>query len=331
VVCLPRCSLLSLINAVDAGLSTYPCCDSCILKRRGIPDAILTSVEETVLSLVDRIRAKPSPTRDASQGPIDVGGLDVVTGPNISSPRRRGEWLRLCREALAQWRDNTWDQKYSRCAWGPNVLLPKTVITKLASSVSVSTLEDLKREVPDWDFAEVYGLAVIDIIKGSDDLWKREHDQEIQARKENRRRQSEKNKQLRDELQRQQRREDTLRRKADRWLRSFAQHMGPVLAPLPSFPQVSQHDASESLVSRPSSSQPFPYQHYVPQAYVPQAYVPQAFVPQAFVPQYYVPQAFAPQPHALQTFAPPSDPNFSEQVHSQPPTSQSQSTQLHPS
>ncbi|KAH9965470.1 P-loop containing nucleoside triphosphate hydrolase protein [Russula dissimulans] len=100
--------------------------------------------------------------------------------------------------------DRTWRRDYGLCAWGPNVLLAEPVITKLAMNASLSSLEDVKHEVPDWDFASKYGTDVIEVIKGADELWKRDHEQDIQSRKQTCRRQSQENKELREEQQRQQ-------------------------------------------------------------------------------------------------------------------------------
>jgi len=178
-------------NAPDIVPSAFPCCDNCIQRRRAIPDAILTDAETKVLSLIDRIQAGSFPIPDASQEVIDVGANSPM--------RRRGERFKVCREALAQWRDRTWHRDYGLCAWGPNALLPEEVITKLASSLSLSSLEDVKREVPDWDFAEDYGAVVIDAINKADELWKQNHEQEIESREQNCGQQMQENRELRDE------------------------------------------------------------------------------------------------------------------------------------
>ena len=73
------------------------------------------------------------------------------------------------------------------------------MITKLASSLSLSSLEDVKREVPDWDFAEDYGAVVIDVINRADELWKQNHEQEIESREQNCGQQMQENRELRDE------------------------------------------------------------------------------------------------------------------------------------
>jgi hypothetical protein len=119
-----------------------------------------------------------------------------VIETNISPTQRRGERLKVCCEALAQWRDRVWHRDYGLCAWGPNILLAETVIAKLAMTASLSSLEDVKRKVPDWVFANKYGTDVIDVIKAADELWKRGHEQEIQTRKQNHRHQSQENKEL---------------------------------------------------------------------------------------------------------------------------------------
>jgi hypothetical protein len=153
-------------------------------------------VETKVLSLINRIQVGHSLTPDTSQEVIDVDALDIVIETNISPTQRRGERLKVCCEALAQWRDRVWHHNYGLCAWGPNVLLAETVIAKLTMTASLSSLEDVKHEVPDWVFANKYGTDVIDVIKAADELWKRGHEQEIQTRKQNHRHQSQENKEL---------------------------------------------------------------------------------------------------------------------------------------
>ncbi len=167
---------VTLVNAVNIEPSAFPCCDNCILQRQGTPDAILTDLEANIVLLIDHILAKPSLNPDISQEVIDVDSLEIVTDTNASLTCRRGDRLKSCHEALIKWRDSTWDQDCGLCSWGPNVLLPEAVIAKLSSTNSVSSLEDMKREVPDWDFAEEYGSAVIDVIKVANDDWKHSHE-----------------------------------------------------------------------------------------------------------------------------------------------------------
>jgi hypothetical protein len=42
-------------------------------------------------------------------------------------------------------------------------------------NASLSSLEDVKRKVPNWDFANKYGTDIIDVLMGADKLWKQDH------------------------------------------------------------------------------------------------------------------------------------------------------------
>lgn len=55
-------------------------------------------------------------------------------------------------------------EDYSDCAWGPAVLLPDAILTKLAMRAHISTIEDVKKKLPKWDFVEYYGHVILELI-----------------------------------------------------------------------------------------------------------------------------------------------------------------------
>lgn len=172
---------------------TFPlCCDNCLRGRRDNPSHILTEAKSNTLALMDRIQnqIRHSPARPPSvvQEVIDVDALATsAESPKRPGPRRT-ERLTNCRNAIIKWRSHTWLENYSDCAWGPNVLLPDAVVTKLATRSHISTVEEMKEEVPDWDFVDTYGSIVLEIIQEADGLWKEDHERVLQGKKDVRKR-----------------------------------------------------------------------------------------------------------------------------------------------
>lgn len=81
---------------------------------------------------------------------------------------RRAEHLADCRKALQDWRQQTWRNKFSSCAFRDTTLLPDKNLTTLASRASIKTVTDIHHEVPDWPFADMYGEDVLNILASVD-------------------------------------------------------------------------------------------------------------------------------------------------------------------
>lgn len=75
----------------------------------------------------------PSPTpSDHSCGndiPRDVLNHDRKRPMHEGSAQRRDDIRRQVRNALVKWRSTKWKAEYSDCPWGPEGLLPDTVLT----------------------------------------------------------------------------------------------------------------------------------------------------------------------------------------------------------
>lgn len=173
---------------------------------------------------------------DRIQNQLKPSAIDAdISGENPKRPgARRTDRLQSCRNAIIEWRSRTWLENYSDCAWGPNVLLPDSIITKLATRSHISTIEDIKREIPEWDFADDYGSVILDIIHKTDDLWKEDHACKLKANKDTRKRRSIENKQHREEERRIKKQAETAQRKSERtWINTFTH---PVLAQPSFFP-----------------------------------------------------------------------------------------------
>jgi hypothetical protein len=175
---------------------TVPCCDLCVLAKKSDPEALLNRAEVEILKLVGRIEdcAAQTYTEEAIEcEDIDRPKREVLelTGESLvlldpkskRSGARRGERLRRCRDALVNWRRKCWQDNHGDCAWDPKVLLPDAIITKLGSRAHVQTFEAVKNEIPDWDFADEHATEVLAVLVQADELWRLEHEQQLQENK----------------------------------------------------------------------------------------------------------------------------------------------------
>ena len=247
---------------------TFPlCCDNCLRRRRDDPNHILTKPESNIIALMDRIQTKRRPSTSQESHIIDVDALSIPAEDPKRTGRRCEDRLQCCRDAINEWRSRTWLEKDSNCAWGPSMLLPNTVLTKLATRSHILTVEDIKKELPDWDhFADEQGPAVLELIQKTDIIWNEGHTCELQDKKEIRKRRSTENKELREEerhTKRSKNRAETVRQKNEEaWTNTFVQSVGlgvplPHLSrgplPLPPGPQALPY---------PPSHLPFPPGHF---------------------------------------------------------------------
>lgn len=84
------------------------------------------------------------------------------TGP------RREQRRAACRDFLSKWRIDCWLKNHGDEVWGPEVLLPDKVLTKLAATASLQTKEDIRNEVEGWWLWETYSQEVLDGLKSID-------------------------------------------------------------------------------------------------------------------------------------------------------------------
>jgi hypothetical protein len=264
------------------------CCDNCLRGRRNDPDIILTDAESRLLALMDRIRTqiRPGNPKGNPQEVIDIDTFAASADhPKRPGPRRT-ERLQGCRNVLIEWRARTWTENYIDCAWGPAVLLPDAILTKLATRSHISTIEDIKREIPEWDFVDDYGCAILELVQKTDEIWKEDHERKLQANKELRKRRSLENKENREEERRTKKRTKTAIRAAER-KRINSSLSQPSLYPCP--PSTSSHVISQGpqpWINTYSHSSYFPLPPSTSSHFLPQ--------PIFFVPEYY-PQT---QPHS---------------------------------
>jgi len=81
---------------------------------------------------------------------------------------RREERRATCRDFLAKWRVDRWLENHTDEVWGPEVLLPDKVLTKLAATASLQTKEDIRNEVEGWWLWERYSQEILDGLKAID-------------------------------------------------------------------------------------------------------------------------------------------------------------------
>jgi hypothetical protein len=165
---------------------TVPCCDNCVLKK--VLDSVdLTPMEMDLLRIIKRINERvvypksPNPTSEVVLTNDDEQLDDIVeesilpTGKRVRQPGcRRQERLEAARNALSNWCQSVWKAEYSHCIWGPEVLLPDTVLTKLASRARIKTVSDIKNEVPEWLWADEHGDAILKLLEPIDLAWHEE-------------------------------------------------------------------------------------------------------------------------------------------------------------
>jgi hypothetical protein len=167
-----------------------PCCDICVLKKAANGDAELMLEEDDLMVFYGQITprqasaalANDAETREGVEsGNEDQGNKNTVLKANKQACRpgpRQKERLEACRNALTAWQHKTWQKDFKDCIWGPNVLLPETVLTKLASRTRIQTLDDIKEEIPDWIWADEYGNAILKLLKPIDRLWHEDHERQ---------------------------------------------------------------------------------------------------------------------------------------------------------
>lgn len=118
-----------------------------------------------------------SPPPSPSPAPSDrLGGNNVLDDMlnhgkkrpiHEGSAQRRDDIRRQVREALVKWRNNKWEDEYRHCPWGPEGLLPDTVLTALVSHGLWRDISDIKSSNSTaairWMWLEDHGQEVLDL------------------------------------------------------------------------------------------------------------------------------------------------------------------------
>jgi hypothetical protein len=145
-------------------------------------------METDLIKLIKRINERVVPIDEPIEPASEVARTnddDIADGPVLKTGKRarpiqpgprRQERLESARKALSNWCLTLWNAAYSHCVWGPEVLLPDTVLTKLASRARIKTISDIKNEVPEWPWADEYGDIVLKLLEAIDSAWHEENE-----------------------------------------------------------------------------------------------------------------------------------------------------------
>ena len=125
----------------------------------------------------------PSPAPSDRSGdndvPSDMINCDGKWPMREGSAQRRDEVRRQVREALVKWRDTKWEDEYSHCPWGPEGLLPDTVLTAFVSHGLWRDISDVKRSNSTaaiwWMWLDDHGQEVLDLANKVDMCARAEH------------------------------------------------------------------------------------------------------------------------------------------------------------
>ena len=119
--------------------------------------------------------------RDPISHPVDEN--DSELGPTTQDKSwgnlRAGNHLTARRQALDNWRYDRWKRDYWFCTFGEVGVMPDVILSTLASSVKIETIDELVEVVPGWAYARKYGDEVLSALKDASS----KHKLELQAQR----------------------------------------------------------------------------------------------------------------------------------------------------
>ncbi|KAJ3966158.1 hypothetical protein EV361DRAFT_872630 [Lentinula raphanica] len=110
----------------------------------------------------------PSPSNDREESePALEHDPPLLSTTSVSN--RRHEHLNQVRARLTAWRDNTYDELYDDQPWGPQALLPPSVLTAIAMKARLRTIDDFI-SIAGWEdvFAHTHGAEVLALLSSLD-------------------------------------------------------------------------------------------------------------------------------------------------------------------
>lgn len=169
VILLRRSKLILLGLACPLDL----CCDNCIRKQNP------THTFESIYDFIGFLDT--SCGRDPILCPPDDENSD--SGSTVLSKSwgdlHPGNRLTKRRQVLDDWRYDCWMRDYRFCSWGPEGVMSDSVLSELASSIKIETIDDLLEGISGWSYASKYGREVLALLKDAD----REQKSESQAQR----------------------------------------------------------------------------------------------------------------------------------------------------
>ena len=138
------------------------CCDNCI--RKNNPTLRFRTIYD-IIGFLDTSFGRESISRPTDNSDSDSGS---ATAPKAWGSLRTGNRYAARRRALEDWRYNCWTRDYRFCSWGPAGVLSDLMLSKLASSIKIETVDNLLEAASDWGYATKYGHEVLPLLKDAD-------------------------------------------------------------------------------------------------------------------------------------------------------------------
>ena len=149
-------TILSLVYPLDL------CCDNCIRKKD--PSRHFKSIYD-LIGFLDTAYGRESISHPAGDNNSD---LESTSLPKTWGTLHAGNRLTLRHQVLEDWRYDCWKRDYKLCSWGVTGVMPDLVLSKLALSIKIETVDDLLDAVSNWGYASEYGHEVLLLLKGAD-------------------------------------------------------------------------------------------------------------------------------------------------------------------
>jgi hypothetical protein len=137
----------------------------CIQSKQG---GTLAEEELAILSLIAQMESHIKPCPEI---------IDVDMEPMTSKKHqeiRRGDRLQKCCDGLVHWHVKCWHDNYAGSTWGVTSLISDAVINELATWVHITTVDAIKLEISEWEFAERHGADILVVVELADQQWKKE-------------------------------------------------------------------------------------------------------------------------------------------------------------
>jgi hypothetical protein len=189
----------------------------------------LTRDEIAILHLCKRLQvdtpAIPEEENDGGDEDAMENVEDIDEAPEVVEPSgkrkqpprigcRDKDRLQTCRQTLTSWRMKIWQDECSDCIWGPETILSDAILTKLAKRARLQTVADIKKEIPEWIWADEYAEAILGLLGPIDREWHEEKERLKRDEKAKKAKATAESKEQRYQERLARKREETAQRKA---------------------------------------------------------------------------------------------------------------------
>lgn len=139
-----------------------PCCDLCAL-RQDAED--LSALSDAQLDLLRTLRYLE-------------GHIKPKPKPQVKAPRRKAGYgahkglrKKQAQKTLEKWRNDCSKMNYTYYTFDDDVLWPENIIKTLAKLSHLETVDDIKRAVPMWGFANDHSQEIINLLLPTDEAF----------------------------------------------------------------------------------------------------------------------------------------------------------------